>query len=366
MKTLKIAVLLVFIFLLNNAIYGLKIEFANKVRLSNNVLLQFPISFSVTEDNLFLVVDFKGRDVKIYKNNGELLNVLGQKGSGPNEFGLPLFCHYSNGKFIISDVGQKRIFLYERKDKFNFVRTREIRCTVVGDDLHLDGNKLYIAGNKSTGEGKSYSFFVSHLDHLDHLDKDGHYTYFLPAYLKFGLASFGQYKTELFKKLDITAIGTSGIFDIHGDFAYYTWEGDLKIFRINLKTKEITTFGKKMPHYVKPYASKKLIEALKSRQGKYIIKEKRKMSYVKQIFTTRKHVLLIYAIPAPKDVEPGYMMQFYTLGGNFVKEVPIPGEVTRTMCFVQPGNALYTVVSEPDDELEEAWCLLKYKVNEIK
>lgn len=357
MKMFRIAAILLIILTQYINTFGININLDNKIRLSDKVLLKFPISFCVTEDNLFLVVDFKGGDVKIYNSNGELINVLGRKGYGPDEFSKPLFCYYKNKKFILSDVGQRKFFIYERKKKLNFVRTDEISVTVVGDDLQLDGNILYISGSKRTKEGKLHKFYTLHLD------KKGHNTYYLPAYLKFGLASDNEYKTELFKKTDITTIGVRGLFDIHGNFAYYIWEGDLKIFSINLKTKEISIFGKKMPHYIKPYTSKKITNAFFSRQGNYVQKERSKMSYLKQIFTTEKHVMLIYTVPKKKE-ENFYMVQFYKMDGNFVEELALPGKASSTMWFDKKKNDLYTIIFETVEDLDEYHYILKYKIHE--
>jgi len=342
----------------NHITFSIKIDLQSKIKLSEKVLLQLPISFCVTEDDLFMVVDFKSADVKIYNSNGILEKVLGRKGAGPNEFIQPLFCYYANRKFILPDVGQSKILFYDRVTKFIFKRTKEIHCTYSSEDLQLKGNNLYVSGNKISKNGRCYSFFAVNLE------KNDSFIYILPAYMKFGLASDNEYKTELFKKPDITTIGVRGLFDIHGNFAYYIWEGDLKIFRINLKTKEISTFGKKMPHYIKPYTTKKLTNAFFSRQGNYVKKERNKMSYLKQIFTTENHVILIYTIPEKNKEENIYMVQLYKMDGNFVEELKLPGKASSTMWFDKKKNLMYAITFETNCELDEYHYILKYKINE--
>jgi hypothetical protein len=284
----KIAAFLLFIIFINSTCFGYQIDL-EKIKLSSDILLQVSISLCVTEDNLFLVVDFKGGDVKIYKSSGELVGILGSKGFGPNEFAQPLFCHYSDKKFVISDNGQRKIFIYDRKDKLKFIRSKEIFANSVGNDHYLKNNTIYIAGYKTPIDGINYQFYALNFE------KNDQYTYYLPGYLKYGLNSEEDLKKELFRKPDISAIGGLAYFDIHGDFAYYIWGGDLKIFKINLKTKAMKTFGEKTSNYIKPYASKRLLNSF----GRGTIQsanitgtERKKMSYVRQIFTTKKHVLV--------------------------------------------------------------------------
>jgi hypothetical protein len=356
----KIVTILISILMINVIILGYKIDF-DKIKITGDEFLQVSISFCITEDNLFLVIDFKGGDVKIYNSNGALLKVLGRKGYGPNEFAQPLFCHYSHRKFIISDNGQRKIFVYDRKDELKFIRSKEIFANSVGSDLYLDAKKIYIAGGKTTKEDITYQFFAVNLE------KNDQYTYYLPGYLKYGLNSEKDFKKELLRKPDISAIGGSAYFDIHGDFAYYIWEGDLKIFKINLKTKAISTFGEKTANYITPYASKRLINAF----GRGSIQsanirgsEREKMSYVRQIFTTKKHVLVIYEARDSKHNDLGYMMQFYTLDGNFVKEISMPRKPGFGMFLDKHKNVLYSITPVPEGDIDESHYILKYTIHD--
>jgi hypothetical protein len=355
----QILVLLFIFFTLSHIVVGLSIDFEKKILLSSKkVLLQLPISFCVTEDNLFMVVDFKAGDVKIYNSHGELETILGRKGVGPEEFVQPLFCHYSNRKFILPDAGQHRIFVYERISILEFNRTKSIVCLSTGNDIYLMGNRIYLAGNKIAADGKYYSFYSLDLNHNDKV------VYFLPSYLKFGLASENEYKSALFKKNDLTALGVIGRFDIDNSVAYYIWQGDLKIFKIDLKTREITTFGKKMPHYIKPYPTKKLINAFFSRQGLEVQKERHKMSYVEQVFATSHHVMIIYTVPGQAEGDQKHMVQFYHKDGKFITEEAIPGKASNTMWFDKEKNSLYTIDIETDKNFEQTHTILKYKIHE--
>jgi hypothetical protein len=359
MIALKIKVAALFLFLIIAAHLSSDTIDFEKIKISDDVLLQVSISMAVTEDNLFLVVDFKGGDVNIYNSRGEIQKVLGRKGYGPNEFAQPLFCNYSDRKFIISDVGQRKIFIYDRKGTCKFIRSKEIFAFSVGSDLFLKGNKLYVAGNKITGDGIDYEFYSVGLE------KNDSYIYFLPGYIKYGLNSESEYKTKVIKKPEISAIGGNAYFDIHGDFAYYLWEGDLKIFKINLKTKSISTFGKKTSTYTKPYASNRLINSFSSRESyKVRLKERSKMSYIKGIFTSHKYVLVIYEARDSSHNDLGYMMQFYTIDGNFIKEIIMPQKPGFAMCYDKKKNILYSITSVPEGDDDESHYILKYTIHE--
>ncbi len=355
-KNLIVVLLLTFHFMS----FSIEIDLKSKIKLSEKVLLQLPISFCVTEDEAFLVVDFKAGDVKIFNNKGELEKVLGSKGAGPNEFNQPLFCDYNNRKFIIPDAGQRKIFFYDKIGKFNFERTREIQYASIGDDIQLKENKIYMAGSKISEDGKYYSLYSFDLDGI------GNHIYFLPAYLKFSLASENEFKTEYLKKPNLTAIGVMGRFDIQSNFAYYVWEGDLKIFKINLNTKEITTFGKKMPHYVKPYTTQKLINAFFNMEGNYVQKERSKMSYVRQIFTTKKHVILLYTVPVKDGSGYDFMVQTYKMDGSFVEESKFPGKELDTIWFDKENSILYALALETVKETDESYHILRYTIHDDK
>lgn len=319
-----------------------------KIPLSEEVLLQFPISFCVTEDNLFVVVDFKAGDVKLYNNDGKLTGVIGSKGYGPNEFSQPLQCDYRNGKLLISDAGQTKIFVYQRKDCKVFTRTGEVLCSSVGEDIKLRDGRIYFAGTKFGSDGVPNAFYSAALgENLKSFSLDDKsYIYYLPSHLKFGFDSVSEYRTELYKKGTLTAIGVLGIFDILGDFAYFAWEGDLKIFKIDLKTKRHITFGKKTPLYNKPKTTKRILEAFRIRKFKDMIGERKKLSYVKKVIAAEKYVLLIYDARKQGGENEGSRLQYYSHGGKFLKEEVLPGDAGRTTWMDKKNNILYMLTSE--------------------
>lgn len=355
-----ITAILISILFFNSTLLCTKIEYIGKARFSDEVLLQFPSSFSVTEDGTLLVLDFKADDVKIYRQNGDFVKLLCRKGYGPNEIADPTFCHYSNKKFIVYDNGQRKIFIYEKKGKFDFERVKEIYSLDGGFDYYLEKDRLYISGNKDNKANEPFALYS-----IDIREKSGDNQYFLPAHLKVGLNSIDEFRLKYYRSIDIAAIGYKGRFDVFGGHAYYCWECDLKVFKIDLKTGTISTFGEKKTHYVKPHLSKRLENAWKTMNGKTIYEERAKMSYVWQILTTNKHVVLIYNLPIkPNESRQTYMVQFYTHAGDFVTELKMPGKSGPTLFLEKNSGLLYTIVREDiEGGQDEDFYLYKYKLN---
>jgi len=318
-----------------------------------------PTNFCCTEDGLFLIVDVKDGNVKIYDKGVRYTKTLGGKGFGPNEYGDPLFCTYSNRKFIIFDVGQKKFHIYERngKEKYGFDRVKEIFYPNLAEDFKLVGNQLYVSGHKAGNDKKIYGFFS-----ID-IGKQDTYNYYLPAQMKYGLNSESELNKKIFLEPGITVIGLQGTFDIMENRVYYAWQGDLKIFQINLETHEISVFGKKTSNYVKPYTSKRLVDSVFSRNNAVVREEKSKMSFVRGIFSTQKHVMVIYSKPTKGNASPGSnVMQVYTPGGVFVSEKDFPGEISGLLYFDKAKNFLYSVVSQiGTGDLEESYYIFKYR-----
>ncbi len=81
------------------------------------------------------------------------------------------------------------------------------------------------------------------------------------------------------------------------------------------------------------------------------------MSFVRNIFTNPKYVLVIYEGPNPKN----FRLQFYTLEGTFKGEVPIPGQPNWKMWYDKNGNFLYSLSNNSD---KGVYFILKYKILE--
>ena len=348
-----------------NQLIGLNTKFIEKIKLSQEKsLIQGSISFAVTEDETFFITDYKAADIKIYNNQGYLEKVWGRKGPGPEELLRPSVCSYRDGTFAVLDFGKYRILLFERKGKTDLKIKEEIVLIDIGLCISLMKNKVLIAGYKVDPNGKSFALYA-----MDFKTKK--YTLLMPSEIKYGLDSFKEYKSQYYSKPDLGAIGGSGFCDWNDDYAYYIWEGNLRIIKINLSSGKMNYFGKKTLNYTQPLATKALIKGDKERNVKLIFREKYKMSYVKAICTTENYVVILYNKPTENlgndwsiyDAEFQYMFQIYSLDGIFLMESPIYGKYNE-MYMTHNGNSVYFLASKTDEKTDEKelYEILKYKI----
>jgi len=364
-----------FIFVTANTLSGGSIKFIKKLEFSPQVqspespgkpeLPLNPWSFCVTDDELFMIPDYPAGNVKIYEVNGEyleLIKTIGRKGYfGPKALAKPAYCFYSNDeyKFGVVDLGIRKIFIYDRIGRTQFKRVQEVFCPHGATDLQLINNKLFISGYTTSPDGGDYDFY-----YVDLADEQP--TVLLPSYHKFGFKSFDDHKKK-YSKNHIPAIGIFGWADISNDNAYFVWEGNLKIIKLNVVTGEVApkTFGYQPPDYIKPYASKALVKGLHT-QDKYIVESERaRMSYVVKIFATAAHLLVIYKGPVNQFNQSNYRLQFYTFDGDFIEEAAIPGQPGHRMWFDKDKKILYSLSNEPNESSSGiTHFILEYEIQE--
>lgn len=339
---------------------GFTIKLEDKIKLSQETaLIQRPLAFCATEDELFLVTDYKASNVKVYDAKGKLVAVIGRKGVGPQEFLGPFWCSYDQStiQFGVLDLGVKKIFIYQREGATGFKRIEEILCLTLGYDLQLKGNKLFVSGYKIGRDNKPFDLYYIDLP-------TGQATFLLPSYYKYGLESYQQYEAKYLRKPDFKAMGGIGFFDVYNDNAYFVWESDLKIIKINIKSRKLSFFGKKTAQYVKPHATKKLLEGYRARDKKIIQTERAGMSFIRDIFAGPKYVIVIYEGPAEKDNPSNFRLQLYTLRGEFLQEISIPDKPSYRLYLDKNRNILYSLSSELDADLNEHFFMLKFKISE--
>lgn len=369
---------ILFIFSNTSALFGSSITLLEKIEFSpplqsgpsspENGFLIKPWAFCVTDDELFIITDFDAGNIKIYERNGkylELIKVIGRKGYfGKKELANPASCFYNKDEYKlgIMDLGIKKIFIYDRIGRTLFKRVQEIFCSEGATDIQLIMNKLFITGHKASPDsGQRYDFY-----YVDLTTKKR--TFLLPSYSMYGFNSPHKFEEKYYKR-HIPAIGVWGFADIYSDNAYFVWEGNLAVITLDIVTGEVSpkTFGYRPPDYVQPHASKKLVEAVETRNGNLLENEIARMSYVTNIFTTPKRVFVIYKEPVTQDSESGsnYRLQFYTLDGNIIKEEPIPGQPSHKMWLDKDKKILYSL-SNGSDELGSGVprFILAYEIQE--
>lgn len=368
--TVKLILLsIVLIIFSTNPIFGYDVKLIEKIEFSPEAELpSILLSFCVTEDELIIIPDIQEGNIKIYEEKGnilELTNTLGRKGFNVGELAEPTFCFYdkNEGKFGVIDYGKGEIIIYDRIGRMEFQRTYAASCLGRGYDIQLSGNILLISGYKVDQNGKPYDLYYFDLNDLPPDAQEDSVTtarptFLLPSYLKFGLKHPQEFNTKLLIEDDIITIGTEGWFDVQGEDVYFVWEGDLRILKINIKSREKSTFiGEKTFRYIKPHVSDIMRKARRSRNFKTVRSEMAKMSYIRNIFASPQYVLIVFEGPG----ESNFWMQFYTLDGNFIKEVHIPGPPGWLMNFNKDKDMLYSLSRKERDGPK---YLMKYKISE--
>jgi len=353
---------ILFIFINGNAVVlGQKVQPPEKIEFSPGSELPLePRSFCVTDDQVFIIPDYQAGNIKLYEiNEGALewINTIGHKGYGPDELSKPTVCFWNKdeNKFVVLDLGIRKIFIYDRIGRIEFQRVKEIPCWRGAFDIKLIGDRLFISGYASGPNKMHYDFY-----YIDLMTDQT--TYLLPSHLKYDLESSREFEKQFLEKYEIPSIGVKSKFDIHKDDAYYIWEGNLKVIKINIASGYIEPklFGMQPPHYIKPHAAAKLIEGFHKNDSNIIRSERAKSSYVRNISVNSKYVYVIYE--GPDDPENGskFWLQSYTLDGDFIKEKPIPGKSDWLMYFSNDGNILYYLTREFIDEVGQT-SILKYQ-----
>jgi hypothetical protein len=163
---------------------------------------------------------------------------------------------------------------------------------------------------------------------------------------------------------DISIIGSQGYCDWWGDYAYLVWRGNIKIMKINMKTKKMITFGKKTENYRQPMATERKRKALKERNLRVLVEENNKVSNIMGLYTNKNFLLLAYDRPLIKGEEiSSRMLQFYTLDGTFIEEKQITHGTGCALNLSKDKNddVLYMLHPGKDDDYQE-YLISRFKI----
>ncbi len=363
MKKMLLYVLI--FFYLFSSISAIEIKFLRKFTLAQdekNFLIR-PGSFFVTEDSMIFVIDSRASNIKIFDSDGKLANIFGRKGLGPNEFITPFFSTYQKPFLALADFGRRRYFIYKRIGKSDL----ELKQCCLNADMPMDisfwnEGKLLVVGNKLDKNGKWQGLYI--------YDCDKNKSDFLLSHaISYGYQSESEFKRDFYGGLEY--IGTSQYCDWVGDTIYYTWTGDIKINKIDIKTREVISFGKKTGNYVPPYVTPELIQAHLGKKPEVILKTRSKMTYVMDIFIINsKTVGLAYVGPLKKNNGINVMMQFYTGAGEFIKEVEVLLDTKAGTSyelffyFKKDDNLYYVMETETSEEFDQVFNVYEYRIVE--
>ena len=193
----------------------------------------------------------------------------------------------------------------------------------------------------------------------------GYLNYLLPSYQKYHLKDFEVYVSEYREKHIIPSIGIKAYIDIHGDKLFFVWEGEPRIIKINLRTQDKTVFGKTTSHFA--IGDKTLLSKFYNKgELKKWEKLREERAYIRNIFTTSKHVFLIYETGKNNECSVStFRVQIYTPEGKFLNDVKLPGNMGRKIWFDKDNYNLYALSIQHGNKKKEL-LILKYKLEMTK
>jgi len=316
----------------------------------------------VTEDNNILVIDSKAANIKIFDMKGKRLGIFGRKGMGPNEFVRPIMSSYLHPLAAIVDFGRKTIFIYKWSEGNRFEFVKKFLCMGLGQNFNLiDDHTILIAGDKIDKKGKFQRIYKYNF-------KENSYDYILSGAEAYGLDSEKKFHKERNEK--IMYIGLANFCDFTDDSIYMVWTGDIRVTKIDRKTRKITYFGKKTGNFAAPYVKPEIKKAYHQMNHLLIYSLKKDMSFVRYIFVSNtKKVGIVYVGPYKKDNRLQVMLQLYTTDGEYLKEFEILNARASHhyeiyFYFKKDNNRLYLLDTVTTEELDQFYHIHEYSIED--
>mgnify|MGYP001549247791 CR=1 FL=1 len=315
---------------------------------SNDSFIQISRSFFVMNERIF-IVDSKAGNIKIFNMDGRLKNIFGKKGAGPNEFLLPSNCDISSEYLFVLDRNQRHFLVFDWVGGSSFQYKKKLFSLYLADEfkiLHKD--HILIAGYNKIGKqqfnSKSYHFYIQSLN------KDSN-EFLLPSHIAFGCNSHKEYLSRF--ATEFKYVGRKGFCDFDSKYYYFILQSNLKVIKIDRKTKEISTFGKTTENYMNPFISKRLKDSF-GKKIKIYWEEVKKFSHIRNIFVTKSNMIgVIYS--NWKNNRINIFLQLYSQDQTFKSEELLLSSLSDSIFdivfyFNKSKNQLYILDNEPTED----------------
>jgi hypothetical protein len=283
-------------------------------------IIALPSDFCVLEDECFVICDAKDQRVVVYDQNGDSLTQWKNSGQGPGEYQGIWFLSYQAPRLAVLDLRRPKVLLYERRGIRDFKWIKDIpESGHAITDFLLYNNNLYF----DTAILVNNRFYFIHITDLD----GGKNEYLLPSAVRYGGQpedNYLYYYEARFRKI----WGLPFAFlDVIDEYVYSAWAGDLRVFKINRKSQEWDTFGKKTRNYL-PFRLEDS-KAVSGQSPKEMFelkrKEREKYSWVEGLFADENLLGVLYVTFNKKDSRWDTFLQIYDKDGNFLRESRLPG-----------------------------------------
>ncbi len=355
-------------------VLGIKIEQIGKIDFPHEISTN-PWSFQIMENGNFIISDFHAGKISIFKQEGNVLKFIqpiGRKGPKLNQYKNPAACFYDkcHGKFIVMDYGKGTIQFHYPDSRSTLAFSGVLDCPRRAYDMKLvDAENLLISGYIESKDGKNSDFdlYMVNLNELKDTNsmstlEEMDVKLLLPSFRKYNLKSEGDFCEKFRANPMLRKLGRKGWFDVYDGFAFYVWESNLNILKIDLRNGEITPFISKQEsgytqYYTRPSPSQELSDAYDSGVGENILRVKSKMSFIKDLFVTPNYVMVIYTGAADANSDSLYRLQFYNHNGLFLDDLPIPGTPSWRFYLDKDKNILYSIDTDNTS-------ILKYQITD--
>jgi hypothetical protein len=296
-----------------------RIEFLKNILISQEKEeLLWVSQFAVTEDEVYIFLDQRGPNIKLFDKEGNYLSTIGREGNGPGEFKSPWNCDYSFPNLLVFDFGKSEVIRFIKKGRSEFRYDASKNGVVGAFSSRIWKDKVLIAGHIKAPNGKGYELYSLDL-------KTGAIDYLMPSYLKYGFKSEAEYKRGHSENLPL---GSFSNINIYEDDVYHVWQHRMGVLRINIPSRKMFEFGQKTQNYREPVVSKKIKQyygSIRDAESSKIYspklnKEKRKFSLVFGVFADQEICGVLYQNFDEKESVLKPFLQLYDREGKFLEE----------------------------------------------
>lgn len=329
----------------------------------NKAFIASASDICVLEDESFVICDFKDQKILVYDQEGQYLTGWKKQGQGPGEYQGIWLTSYQAPYLAVADLRQPKILLYERTSKSDFKWIRDIPESgrTIKDFVLRDG-ELYF----ETAILHDERFYSVHIRDLDAKNDE----YLFPAAVRYGGRPDDDYLKYYEAEFSKTWGRAYSFIDVIDGYIYSTWIGDLRIFKIDRKTKKWTDFGQKPKNYrpIKLDIRKPSAGLNAAQVFEHYRRESAKFSWIGGIFADHGFIGLLYITFADKESKWNVFLQLYDLDGVFTKEFMLPSvfpiERYLRSFYSRESGILYFLNMIDEDSKEIEFEIIQFKIKE--
>jgi hypothetical protein len=321
------------------------IQPVNRIRLSQkDTVISSCSCFVVDGRKNILLIDGRENKLKIFDRNGIYVKSFGRAGQGPNEYVGLGYLDFQAPFLALFDIPRSKIDLFTVGEKFDLQKTSEIFPVRSFSRIGLRGATVIVDGRLDY-RGEAYNLYS--------LGFDGKIKeVFLNSHIKYGLIK----SQEIMRQIqDLGLLGSfRAYFDFCEDDFYYISDFDLRIIKIDSKTKKTLEFGKQTADYHKPKLSSKMKALIKGGRRDELTVERQALSWVNGVYAVDGKVGLLYASYDKAMKGWKQFLQLYKSTGEFIKESVlggVAGPVPMLNYFSKENGHLYFMVNNDDEAI---------------